>query len=105
MAAKRAFAPRCKVDHTFTSTLTFLVTQHKAVIRSLTPADYVDLDLAVLTLEELLCSILRHVGRIPQSQWDTACGSVEGVNPYQTGLAYKAWGRMLQRFKDARTGD
>eukprot|EP00971_Amphidinium_carterae_P013957 274761-Amphidinium_carterae.1 len=58
-------------------------------------ADYADIDRAVLALEDLLSAILRHVGRIPHSQWETACASIEGVNPYQSGLAFKAWGRML----------
>eukprot|EP00971_Amphidinium_carterae_P108491 2148227-Amphidinium_carterae.1 len=77
--------------HTFTATLSSPVSQHKASLRGPSPADYADLDLAVSAPEDLLSAILRHAGRIPQFQWHTACPAVEGVDPCQAALAFKAW--------------
>eukprot|EP00971_Amphidinium_carterae_P061839 1224745-Amphidinium_carterae.1 len=81
-SGKRAFVPRSKVDPSFASTLTFLVTEHKESLRRLTAADYANVELAALALEELLSSILNHVCRIPSNQWQSACQGVVGVDPY-----------------------
>eukprot|EP00971_Amphidinium_carterae_P280729 5573244-Amphidinium_carterae.1 len=72
MAQKRAFAPRAKVDHGFTVTLGEIMTTHLSTISSLAGADFANLELASMALQDMMTEIVGHVGRIPKAQWHDA---------------------------------